>query len=86
MSDTLDKYNSLKVDLVKFNLSTIIPHTAIQTHRFFIHFSVAHKLISYTISYTSWIPKLDKKLQKYLFLSLHLFCQCFAAYRRADRL
>lgn len=63
---------SLIVDLVKFIYLQLSPYSGIQTDRFFIHFNVAHKLISYTISYRSWMPVLDKKLQKYLFC-LYMF-------------
>lgn len=46
--------------LVKFNLQLL----GIQINRFFIHLKVAHKSISYIISYTSWMPKLGKEVAK----------------------
>lgn len=49
--------------LVKFNLQLL----GIQINRFFIHLKVAHKSISYTISYTSWMPKLGKEVAKITF-------------------
>lgn len=60
---TQKKHKNVPAVLVKFNLQLL----GIQINRFFIHLKVAHKSISYTISYTSWMPKLGKEVAKITF-------------------